>query len=151
MKLYPEKAQASEWFLACARADNWICGFGFTIVPLSVYVAAPEFIKRHGKTGSTPDGMRWLALGLAIFFVFKLIINLKARKLTLAWMVPAVFACLPAIYATLGMLKTMSFDIENMIGHFFVIALVFGPSLGVFVYGLYLSVLTGFALRRIGA
>lgn len=91
-EIYPEKEKASQCFLVCANADNWICALGFIIVPLPIYVAAPELIKRYGKAGSTPDGMRWLALGIAIFLVLKLIINLKARNLTLAGMLPAGFS-----------------------------------------------------------
>ena len=125
------------------RADSIFSTILIFLFPIGLYVAAPIYSKMYkvADSGGFIFNMRMAGLAFSLFFLLKLLVNLKAMSLSIKWLWASILLCLPSLFYAFYLLsgfREIPFD-EWSPELFYVpfsYALIFsGTSLAVVVFG----------------
>lgn len=114
-----------------------MCCILMILVPAVVYFAAPVYIQMRKLPVEGIHSMRMLGLEFAGFMLLKFLVNWRAKKLNLKWLIPAIISCIPPLMYLATTWATAELSVESLIGMSVYTTLVFGPSICIFSGGLF--------------
>ena len=122
------------------RADAIWSGVVSIAIPLAAYVAMPAYAKMY----KVPDpaafifNARMTALAFGLFFLLKVLVNIKAMLLTEKWLWASMLLCLPTLYYAIFRLPISNLfgaSFEDLFGTLVYVLTIAGTSLAIVIFG----------------